>query len=195
MLRARFTPERPINQGDYLISRRNNTLGPDAQTGGIRICAEGSAVKIVKGFFLGIGAVVAAVVLTLGYLHQSSQSALPRTEAAIEKFMADFTETWNFENVAGQMTERNLADMLNVQRSGALIQIGRLGRFRKSENARLVHYQVNSSTNIAVVEFLGHFESGRARMQIAVEDKDGRQRIAGFKLVLDGPITSRTTQS
>lgn len=151
--------------------------------------------KIVKGFFLGIGAVVTAIVLTLGYLHQSSQSALPRTEAAIEKFMAEFTETWNFEKVAAQMTERNLADMLNVQRSGALIQIARLGRYRKSEGTRLVHYQVNSSASIAVVEFLGHFESGQARMQIAVEEKDGTQRIAGFKLVLDGPVTSRSTQS
>lgn len=150
--------------------------------------------KVVKGFFLGIGAVVAAVVLLGGYLYNSAQSTLPKTQAAIEMFLTDLTENWDFEKVATQMTERNLADMRSVQRSGALIQIAKLGRYQKSEDLRFVHYQTSASASITVVELLGHFESGRARMQIAVEQQGGTQRIASFKLLLDGPIMPRTTR-
>ncbi|MBS0241864.1 MAG: hypothetical protein JSS20_06780 [Proteobacteria bacterium] len=151
--------------------------------------------KVAKGFFLGVGAVFAAVAVLVGYLYISSQSALPKAQASIETFLTAFTEAWDFEDVASQMTERNLADMRRLQRSGALIQIAKLGRYQKSEGASLVHYSTSASGTVSVVELLGHFESGRARLQIAVEERGGTQRIAGFKLLLDGPIMARTTRS
>lgn len=146
--------------------------------------------KILKRLLMGIGVLAVGLVGIIGYAFLDAAISRDDNQKFVEHVLTDFSESWTSNAIADRLTETNRAELARAERSSGFLEIAKLGRLVKIDEARLVRHSVTAAGKLTVLELAGVYENGRAKIQAAVVYENASRKLAGLGILLDGPVKS-----
>ncbi len=145
----------------------------------------------MKRVLMVFGCAFLALLVGVGLLGFQAVSVAGQNQAAavaaVQAISKDWSLTANAQHVDPALLR--IADKPNVRQ--AFDQFRKLGPLAKAENASQTNYGMSTTTGTtAVIEFVGHFRNGVAKVTVKLHETDGHMKLIGLHMK---PITTPDT--
>jgi hypothetical protein len=133
-------------------------------------------------FVMMIGAIGLLAVQAVSVAGQNQEAAV----AAVRSISKDWSLVKSQQHVAPALMR--ISDAPKVQRAFRYFE--RFGALVKAEDASQTNYSMSTETGTtAVVQFVGTFQNGKAKVTVKLHENNGRMRVYGLHLK---PLTPPT---
>lgn len=138
--------------------------------------------KIIRNILIGFGGLFLLLIVFFMFIAGSSSEFRTENQYFVTKFMRDFSEKWDINDVKDDLSNQMLAQIDSLNGQFALNYFKSLGKLKSIRNFELNNYRTSTNGETGVFLFKAKFENADTLVTFTLVKTDKGRKVNGLNI-------------